>query len=436
MAEVIIIGGGLAGCEAAWQLVCRGIEVEIVEMRPLTLTPAHQTGYLAELVCSNSFKAVDLATAAGLLKKEMELFDSLIINCAKKTRVPAGGALAVDRELFSRCITETLANHPLISIRRSEIKELPSFRPLIIATGPLTSLSLSTALGQVLGENYLYFYDATSPVITADSIDYSKAFFASRYNKGDGFYLNCPLNESEYDIFYEALISAHVHPLHSFEKEKLFEACLPVEAIAKRGKETLRFGPLKPVGLIDPKNGLQPYAVVQLRKEDKEGQLYNLVGFQTNLKWSEQEKVFRLIPALRNAEFVRFGVMHRNTYINAPKVLNATLEVKNNPGLFMAGQITGVEGYTESAASGIVAAINAYRFIRGNNLLSFPKETAIGSLMHYLENVNQDNFQPMHCNFGLFPPLKEKIKNKKERYLAMSKRALKITEDFMLNTLT
>jgi len=436
LAEVIIIGGGLAGSEAAWQLARCGVTVEIFEMRPYKSTPAHQTDYLAELVCSNSFKAVDITTASGLLKKEMEIFDSLILTCALATKIPAGGALAVERESFSHCVTKRLSHHPLISIKREEIKELPSCRPLIIATGPLTSLNLSISLKEVVGEDYLYFYDATSPIVTAESIDYSKAFLASRYNKGEGFYLNCPLSQKEYDLFYEALIEARTHPLHAFEKEKLFEACLPVEALAKRGKETLRFGPLKPVGLTDPKDGCQPYAVVQLRPEDKEGRLYNLVGFQTNLKWPEQERVFRLIPALKNAEFVRFGVMHRNTYVNAPKVLNNTLELKNEHGLFLAGQITGVEGYLESAATGIVAAINACRLLEGKNPVSFPKETAIGSLLFYLENADAENFQPMHCNFGLFPPLVHRIKNKKERYFAIAERALTTMKNFKLNLLT
>jgi methylenetetrahydrofolate--tRNA-(uracil-5-)-methyltransferase len=420
--KVVVIGGGLAGSEAAWYLANSGIPVEIWEMRPERQTPAHRTGYLGELVCSNSLKTEALDNASGLLKEEMAMLSSLVIQCARKSRVPAGGALAVDREDFARQVTETLENHPNVTIIRREADEIPS-GPVIVATGPLSSEAISGAISSMTGEENLYFYDAAAPIVTAESIDFSKAFAASRYGKGQGDYLNCPMTKEEYNDFYAALLSAERHPLHEFEKEIFFEGCMPIEVMAARGEQTLLFGPLKPVGLIDPKTGQQPYSVVQLRQDNKEGTLFNLVGFQTNLKWPEQKRVFSMIPALRNAEFVRYGVMHRNTFINSPKLLNPTLQVIGQPNVFMAGQITGVEGYVESAAAGIAAAIGVARLVKGQEPVFFPRETAIGSLCNYITTPNS-NFQPMNINFGLLPPLEQRIRSKKQRNRLLSERAL------------
>jgi len=426
---VIVIGGGLAGSEAAWYLANSGIRVEIWEMRPEKQTPAHRTGYLAELVCSNSLKTEALDNASGLLKGEMALLGSLVIRSAKQSRIPAGGALAVDREDFSRFITESLNSHPNVTIVTKEATDVPS-GPVIVATGPLSSPAISAAISQITGEKHLYFYDAAAPIVLKDSIDMDKAFAASRYGKGEGDYINCPMTEEEYRRFWEALVTAERHPLKEFEKENVFEGCMPVEVMAGRGEQTLLFGPLKPVGLKDPKTGKQPYAVVQLRQDNKEGTLFNLVGFQTNLKWPEQKRVFSMIPALREAEFVRYGVMHRNTFINSPKLLTPFLNVQSRPGVFFAGQITGVEGYVESAATGIVAGINMARILQGLEPVVFPRETVIGSLCGYITDPNPD-FQPMNANFGLLPPLETRVRNKKQRNLTLSQRSLDTIKSFI-----
>ena len=432
MSQLIVVGAGLAGSEAAWQAAKRGVKVQLWEMRPQKMTPAHQTGFFAELVCSNSFRSRSLENAVGLLKEEMKLLDSLIMECAWNNQVPAGGALAVDRLAFAREVTEVLTNHPLIQVRTAELEEIPQGLPVIIATGPLTAGGLASGIRALLGQEYFYFYDAVAPIVTADSIDYSVVFTASRYQKGEAAYLNCPFDKEQYDRFYQALITAERHPLKEFEREAYFEGCLPVEVLAQRGKDTLRFGPMKPVGLIDPATGKEPYAVVQLRKDNREGTLYNLVGFQTNLKWGEQNRVFRLIPGLEKAEFARYGVMHRNSFINSPALLWKTNQLRNNPSVFFAGQITGVEGYVESAASGLVAGINAVRFIQGAGQLEFPVETAIGALHHYIsEGTPAEAFQPMNINFGLLPPLKQKIRKKRERNMLLAQRSLGVLKSFI-----
>ncbi|MGI6552169.1 MAG: methylenetetrahydrofolate--tRNA-(uracil(54)-C(5))-methyltransferase (FADH(2)-oxidizing) TrmFO [Bacillota bacterium] len=432
MSQLIVVGAGLAGSEAAWQAAKRGVKVQLWEMRPQKMTPAHQTGFFAELVCSNSFRSRSLENAVGLLKEEMKLLDSLIMECAWNNQVPAGGALAVDRLAFAREVTEVLTNHPLIQVRTAELEEIPQGLPVIIATGPLTAGGLASGIRALLGQEYFYFYDAVAPIVTADSIDYSVVFTASRYQKGEAAYLNCPFDKEQYDRFYQALITAERHPLKEFEREAYFEGCLPVEVLAQRGKDTLRFGPMKPVGLIDPATGKEPYAVVQLRKDNREGTLYNLVGFQTNLKWGEQNRVFRLIPGLEKAEFARYGVMHRNSFINSPALLWKTNQLRNNPSVFFAGQITGVEGYVESAASGLVAGINAVRFIQGAGQLEFPVETAIGALHHYIsEGTPAEAFQPMNINFGLLPPLKQKIRKKRERNMLLAQRSLGVLKSFV-----
>ncbi|HOB87726.1 MAG TPA: methylenetetrahydrofolate--tRNA-(uracil(54)-C(5))-methyltransferase (FADH(2)-oxidizing) TrmFO [Bacillota bacterium] len=430
MSDLLIIGAGLAGSEAAWQAARCGLSVELVEMRPEKSTPAHHTGLFAELVCSNSLRAAALTNAVGLLKEEMRRLDSLIIDAAYRHRLPAGGALAVDRQAFSREITERLKSLPQVTVTVAEATEIPRQRPAIVATGPLTSPALAEAIRALTGEEYLYFYDAAAPIVTAESIDESKTFLASRYGKGSDDYINCPLNEEEYYRFWKELTEAQVHQGHEFEeKEKYFEGCMPVEELARRGRDTLRFGPMKPVGLVDPRTGQQPFAVVQLRRDNKEGTLYNLVGFQTRLKWSEQARVFRLIPGLERAEFVRYGVMHRNTYLNGPRLLDATFQLRDKPGLFFAGQISGVEGYVESAASGLVAGLNAAAWFKKHPPLVFPPETALGALGHYLETASPENFQPMNINFGLFPPVKQRGKQRKE---ALAKRALESLEQFEL----
>ncbi len=430
MEAVTVIGAGLAGSEAAWQLARRGVPVRLYEMRPQKLTPAHHTGYFAELVCSNSLKAMALDNAAGLLKEEMRRLDSLIMACADRHRVPAGGALAVDREGFARAVTEALESHPLVKVYREEVAEIPREGIVVLATGPLTSEAMAASLRELTGLEYLYFYDAVSPIVTVDSIDMEKVFRSSRYGKGEGEYLNCPMNKEEYERFWEALVTAERVPLKGFEKEVNFEGCLPIEVLARRDKEAIRYGPLKPVGLVDPRTGRQPYAVVQLRQDNAAGTLYNLVGFQTNLKWEEQKRVFRLIPGLERAEFVRFGVMHRNTYVNSPVLLNPTFECKKRPGLFLAGQMTGVEGYVESAAAGLMAGINAARLYRGEKLLVFPRETAHGALAHYITSADPKNFQPMNITFGLLPPLERHIRNRRQRNLALSQRALETLESW------
>lgn len=430
MTSITVVGAGLAGAEAAWQIARQGIKVELYEMRPVKMTPAHHTQNFGELVCSNSLKGAGLDNAAGLLKEEMRRLNSLLIQVADKHAVPAGGALAVDREKFSQEITQTLENHPLIKVHREEVKEIPQSEIVIIATGPLTSDDLAEEIQKLTGEESLAFYDAAAPIVTLESIDLNKAFWASRYDKGDPDYLNCPMTEEEYKIFYEELCKAEKAEVKGFEKGKVFEGCMPVEVMAARGEKTLTFGPLKPVGLVDPRTGKRPYAVVQLRKENLDGTLMNMVGFQTNLKWGEQKRVFRLIPGLENAEFVRYGVMHRNTFLNAPKVLKADFSLKENPNLFFAGQITGVEGYVESIASGLVVGLNAVRRLQNSPTMIFPEETALGALARHLEGSPSVDFQPMSINYGLLPPLEKKIKAKREKNLQISQRALGKLEEF------
>mgnify|MGYP002655490555 CR=1 FL=1 len=420
---VNVIGAGLAGSEAAWQIAKRGIKVNLYEMRPVKQTPAHHTDKFAELVCSNSLRANALTNAVGVLKEEMRHLDSAIIAAADESSVPAGGALAVDRHEFAANVTDRVKNHPNVTVFQEEVQSIPE-GPTIIATGPLTSEALSKELKSLTGEDYLYFYDAAAPILEKDSIDMDKVYLKSRYDKGEAAYLNCPMTEEEFDRFYEALISAETVPLKEFEKEIFFEGCMPIEVMAKRGKKTMLFGPMKPVGLEDPKTGKRPYAVVQLRQDDAAGTLYNIVGFQTHLKWGDQKEVFRLIPGLEEAEIVRYGVMHRNTFINSPSLLRPTYQFKNRDDLFFAGQMTGVEGYVESAASGLVAGINAARFVKGEELVTLPEETAIGSMAHYITSTNKKSFQPMNANFGLLKDLGVRIKNKQERYAEYAKRAI------------
>lgn len=424
---VTVVGAGLAGSEAAWQVAERGIEVHLYEMRPKKSTPAHHTGNFAELVCSNSLRSNALENAVGLLKEEMRRLGSLIMQCADAHRVPAGGALAVDRDGFSRAVTEKLINHPRVTVYREELSDIPP-GIVILATGPLTSDAMAESLKKFTGEEYLYFYDAVAPIVTLESINQEVAFWSSRYGKGEAAYINCPMNKEEYERFWKALVSAERAPRKKFEKEINFEGCMPIEVMAARGPDTMRFGPLKPVGLVDPRTGEQPYAVVQLRQDNAEGTLYNLVGFQTHLKWGEQERVFRMIPGLEKAEFVRFGVMHRNTYVNAPVLLKPTYQCKKREDLFLAGQMTGVEGYVESAASGLVAGINAARLAGGLKPVVFPRETAHGALAHYITTADPRNFQPMNITFGLLPPLEKKVRNKKQRNRMISARALDVLE--------
>ena len=426
-AKVKVIGAGLAGCEAAWQLLRAGIAVELYEMKPKKYSPAHSMDGFAELVCSNSLKADRIENACGLLKEEMRFFDSLMMYAADIAKVPAGGALAVDRDVFSKLITEKLKAHPLLTVVNEEVTEINTDEYTIIATGPLTSDLLSKEIARLTGDDKLYFYDAAAPIVSAESIDYNKVFKAARYNKGTADYINCPMNEQEYMSFYNELINAQTAPLKEFENEKVFEGCMPVEIMAKRGEKTLTFGPLKPVGLVNPKTGRDDaYAVVQLRQDNKDATLYNLVGFQTNLKWGEQKRVFSMIPGLENAEFVRYGVMHRNTYINAPKVLDRFYRMKEHPNIFFAGQITGVEGYVESASSGVLAGFNLARLIKGLDMTEPDAKTAIGSLPLYISTASKENFQPMNANFGIIEGIDRKIKKKTERYLAIANRALEI----------
>lgn len=429
---VNVIGAGLAGSEAAWQLASRGIKVKLYEMRPVRQTPAHHTDKFAELVCSNSLRANTLTNAVGVLKEEMRKLNSVIIHSADSSAVPAGGALAVDRHDFAARVTEQVKNHPNVTVINEEVTDIPE-GPTVIATGPLTSEALSGKLKELSGEDYLYFYDAAAPILEKDSIDMNKVYLKSRYDKGEAAYLNCPMTEEEFDRFYEALTTAETVPLKEFEKEIFFEGCMPIEVMANRGKKTMLFGPMKPVGLEDPKTGKRPYAVVQLRQDDAAGTLYNIVGFQTHLKWGPQKEVIRLIPGLENAEIVRYGVMHRNTFINSPKVLRATYQFKNRDDLFFSGQMTGVEGYVESAASGLVAGINAARLVKGEDPIEFPHETAIGSMARYITTANPKSFQPMNANFGLFPELPEKIRGKKERNEKHAERALGTIQNFVKN---
>ncbi|MCY8425659.1 FADH(2)-oxidizing methylenetetrahydrofolate--tRNA-(uracil(54)-C(5))-methyltransferase TrmFO [Bacillus vallismortis] len=420
---VNVIGAGLAGSEAAWQLAKRGIQVKLYEMRPVKQTPAHHTDKFAELVCSNSLRSNTLANAVGVLKEEMRVLDSAIIAAADECSVPAGGALAVDRHEFAASVTNRVKNHPNVTVMNEEVTEILE-GPTIIATGPLTSESLSAQLKELTGEDYLYFYDAAAPIVEKDSLDMDKVYLKSRYDKGEAAYLNCPMTEEEFDRFHEALTSAETVPLKEFEKEIFFEGCMPIEVMAKRGKKTMLFGPMKPVGLEHPVTGKRPYAVVQLRQDDAAGTLYNIVGFQTHLKWGDQKEVLKLIPGLENVEIVRYGVMHRNTFINSPSLLKPTYQFKNRTDLFFAGQMTGVEGYVESAASGLIAGINAAKLVLGEELVTFPQETAIGSMAHYITTTNQKNFQPMNANFGLLKELPIKIKNKKERNEQYANRAI------------
>lgn len=422
---VKVIGGGLAGCEAAWQIANAGIEVELYEMKPHKYTPAHHYKGLAELVCSNSLKAARHDSAAGLLKEEMEKLGSLIVPCAKANAVEAGGALAVDRENFSDSVTQKIMSNPLIKVIDKEVEEIPEDGIVIIATGPLTAGGLAESIRKKCGD-YLSFFDAAAPIVTYESLDKEKVFFASRYDRGDADYINCPMNKEEYLAFYNALITAESAPLKEFDKRdfKVYEGCMPVEVLAKRGEDTMRFGPLKPVGLIDKRTGKRPYAVVQLRKENAEGTMYNLVGFQTNLKFGEQKRVFSMITGLENAEFVRYGVMHRNSFIDSPKLLSPDYSLRENPDIFFAGQITGVEGYIESAASGIMAGINAVKRIKGEQPLILPPETMIGALTAYISGGCSGEFQPMGCNMGILPDLPVRIKDKKQKYAAYADRAI------------
>ncbi|WP_419895557.1 FADH(2)-oxidizing methylenetetrahydrofolate--tRNA-(uracil(54)-C(5))-methyltransferase TrmFO [Macrococcus psychrotolerans] len=429
MTIVNIIGAGLAGSEAAYQLAKRGIKVKLYEMRPVKQTPAHHTDKFAELVCSNSLRGNALTNAVGVLKEEMRRLDSLIIKAADNASVPAGGALAVDRHEFSGYVTDTLKQHANIEVINEEITEIPD-GPTIIATGPLTTESLSKQIQTLTGQDHLYFYDAAAPIIEKDSIDMDKVYLKSRYDKGEAAYLNCPMTEEEFNTFYDALLEAEVVPLKEFEKEIYFEGCMPFEEMAKRGRKTLLFGPMKPVGLEDPKTGERPYAVVQLRQDDVAGTLYNIVGFQTHLKWGAQKEILKLIPGLENVEVVRYGVMHRNTFINSPTNLQQTYQFKGNDSLFLAGQMTGVEGYVESAASGLVAGINMAKYVDNKPVITFPENTVIGSMAYYITHTSSKNFQPMNANFGLLPSLDKRIKDKKERYEALAARALASLEHF------
>lgn len=429
--RVTVIGGGLAGSEATWQLAKRGIEVDLYEMRPVKMTPAHETGNLSELVCTNSMRSNQLSNAVGLLKEEMRQLDSLIMRVADETAVPAGGALAVDRDSFSKKITQIINELPNVHVHNEEIKDIPKDGINIIATGPLTSDSLATKIKEFCGSESLHFFDAAAPIITAESIDYNIVYKKSRYDKGEAAYLNCPMDKEQFVNFYNNLITAETAELHEFEKNNVFEGCMPIEVMAKRGEKTMLFGPLKPVGLEDPKTGKLPYAVVQLRQDNASASMYNIiVGFQTHLKFGEQKRVFSLIPGLANAVFVRYGKMHRNTYISSPEVLNSTYETKLCKNLFFAGQMTGVEGYVESAGSGLVAGINASLRAIGESPIVFPKNTAIGSMANYITSTSAKNFQPMNASYSLMPQLEKKIRNKQERHLMQSKIALDELNEF------
>jgi methylenetetrahydrofolate--tRNA-(uracil-5-)-methyltransferase len=431
--EIIVIGAGLAGSEAAWQAAERGVHVVLYEMRPAVMTPAHRTSYMAELVCSNSLGSNLPDRAPGLLKEELRKLRSLILACADETAVPAGGALAVGREAFAQRVTAQIEANPLISLRREHVERIPLEGAVVLATGPLTSPPLAEDLARLAGQVHLYFYDAMAPIVALDSIDMSRAFRASRYDRGEDDYINCPMTREEYECLVDELLLAETIPLRDFEREdeRFFEACLPVEVIARRGRDALAFGPLKPVGLVDPRTGKRPHAVVQLRQDNLAGTLYNLVGFQTNLKWSEQKRVFSLIPGLGHAEFVRYGQMHRNTFVNSPALLDATLECRLRPGLFLAGQITGTEGYIGSTCSGYVAGLNAARLVLGMPLVTFPPTTMTGALCHYVACAEATHFQPMKPNFGLLPPLESPHRHKRERHQTYAARALATLQDYM-----
>ena len=423
---VKVVGAGLAGSEAAWQLAVRGVPVELIEMKPAKRTPAHVSDGFAELVCSNSFRGDDLSNAVGLLKEEMRRMGSLIMRCADAHRVPAGGALAVDRTAFSDAVTESLRNHPLVTVTEAEVTDIPEGR-VIIATGPLTSDALAEKLAALDPEGApLNFYDAAAPIVTFESIDMDSAYFASRYDKGTPDYVNCPMTEEEYKAFREELCSAEEAEMHGFDDGGVFEGCMPIEVMARRGEDTMRYGPMKPVGLTDPRTGKDPYAVVQLRQDNAEGTIYNIVGFQTHLKFPEQKRVFSMIPALKNAEFVRYGVMHRNTYLNSPRLLDRYYRLRGNERVSFAGQMTGVEGYVESAASGMLAGIETAREILGQPPADFPEETAIGSLALYVSGGSVGAFQPMNINFGIIRPLGYRVKGKRNKNTEISKRSLEI----------
>ena len=429
MTQVVVVGGGLAGSEAAWQALQLGADVTLYEMRPTHPTPVHQTDRFAELVCSNSLKNSALTNAAGLLKEEMRRLGSLVIDAAMQTQVPAGEALAVDRILFSNEITRRLTEHPRLTVVRDEFTQIDMNTPTIIATGPLTSETLAKSIGELTGATQLFFYDAVSPTIDASTIDREKVFIQSRYDKGDAAYLNCPFSRDEYEAFHDALLHAELAPVHEHEAStKYFEGCLPIEVLASRGPKTLSFGPMKPVGLTDPRTGRRPWAALQLRQENLAATLYSMVGFQTRMKWGEQKRVFRMIPGLEQAEFVRYGVIHRNTYIDAPRLIASTLQMRAHPNLFFAGQITGVEGYVESAATGIIAGRNAVRLANGQPLLMLPAVTMLGALLDYVSAYDGKDFQPMNSNWGIVPPLDERIRDKREKSRRFADRAIEALE--------
>lgn len=433
MEQVTVIGAGLAGCEAAWQLAKRGIPVQLHEMKPKKMSPAHHSNTFAELVCSNSLRSDQLENAVGLLKEELRRCGSLILECADATRVEAGGALAVDRQGFSELVTEKIRNHPLITVVEGEVTSIPAEGQVIVASGPLTSDTLADAIAGMFPENkYLNFFDAAAPLVTFESVDMEKAWFASRYDKGTADYINCAMDQEEYTAFWKELTQAQEAEVHGFEDKNVFEGCMPVEVMARRGEDTLRYGPLKPKGLPDPKTGKEPYAVVQLRRDNKDGSIYNLVGFQTHLRWPEQKRVFTMIPALHDAQFIRYGVMHRNTYLDSPRLLDRYYRVKKDERISFAGQITGVEGYVESTASGFLAAVELARRLEGKPPVDFPQETAIGALALYISNESVVDFQPMNINFGIIPALGYKVKGKRNKNAELSKRALEILETINL----
>ncbi len=426
--QVTVVGAGLAGCEAAWQMAQRGVRVRLVEMKPAKMTPAHVSPDLAELVCSNSFRSNDLTNAVGLLKEEMRRLGSLIIACADANRVPAGGALAVDRAGYARMVTQRISAHPNIALESREVTEIPAGE-VVIASGPLTSDALSDAIAALCPDKDLHFYDAAAPIVTFDSVDMTSAFFASRYDRGTPDYINCPMTRDEYTAFWQALTTAEEAPVHGFDDSGVFEGCMPVEVMARRGEDTLRFGPMKPVGLRDPRTGAESYAVVQLRKDNTDGSLYNIVGFQTHLKFGEQKRVFSMIPALKNAEFVRYGVMHRNTFLNSPGLLDRYYRLIRDPRISFAGQMTGVEGYVESSASGLLVGVETARRILGLPPADFPQETAIGALAHYISSGAENiDFQPMNINFGIISKLDTRVRGKRNRNEALSRRALEIID--------
>ena len=430
MSVVKVIGAGLAGCEAAWQLAQRGISVELYEMKPKKMSPAHHSADFAELVCSNSFRGDRLENAVGLLKEELRRCGSLIMQCAETTRVEAGGCLAVDRGGFAASVTEKIRNHPNITVIDEEVTQVPE-GPVIIATGPLTSDAMSEAIGTYFGQDYLHFFDAAAPLVTAESIDMTKAWWQSRYDRGNADYVNCAMDKDQYEAFIKELVSAEEAEVHGFEDKNVFEGCMPVEVMARRGFDTLRYGPLKPVGLTDPSTGKEPYAVVQLRQDNAEGSVFNLVGFQTHLKFGEQKRVFSMIPALANAEFVRYGVMHRNTFLQSPKLLDRYYADRRDPRVAFAGQMTGVEGYVESTASGYLAAVAMAAKIQGREMPQFPKTTAIGALGYYISDETVVNFQPMNINFSIIAPLEQRIRKKAEKNLAIANRSLAVIDELI-----